>query len=84
MPALKNSPFVLIIRDGWGLNPNPSHDAFNAPLIAHSRGTDVTTTALRELNIEYKAAGKETRKELKLGNLVLCAADLDIDVVSQG
>src|SRR5262249_39702639 len=52
-------------------------------LIAHSRGTDVTTTALRELNIEYKAAGKETRRELKLGNLVLCAADLDLDVVGQ-
>lgn len=52
-------------------------------LIAHSRGTDVTTTALRELNIEYKSAGKDTRSELKLGNLVLCAADLDIDVVGQ-
>lgn len=52
-------------------------------IIAHSRGTDVTTTALRELNIEFKAAGKNTQKELKLGNLVLCAADLDIDVVGQ-
>jgi len=52
-------------------------------IIAHSRGTDVATTALRELNIEYKAAGKNTRSELKLGNLVLCAADLDIDVVGQ-
>jgi esterase/lipase superfamily enzyme len=52
-------------------------------IIAHSRGTDVTTTALRELNIEYKAAGKDTRLGLKIGNLVLCAADLDIDVVGQ-
>jgi esterase/lipase superfamily enzyme len=52
-------------------------------IIAHSRGTDVTTTALRELNIEYKSAGKVTRDELKLGNLVLCAADLDLDVVGQ-
>lgn len=52
-------------------------------LIAHSRGTDVTTTALRELNIEYKSAGKSTRDALKLGNLVLCAADLDLDVVGQ-
>ncbi len=23
-------PALLIIRDGWGLNPNPTHDAFNA------------------------------------------------------
>ncbi len=58
-------------------------DVEKVHLIAHSRGTDVTTTALRELNIEYQSAGKNTRAELKLGNLVLCAADLDIDVVGQ-
>ncbi len=29
-----NTPCVLIIRDGWGRNPNPSHDAFNAIAIA--------------------------------------------------
>jgi 2,3-bisphosphoglycerate-independent phosphoglycerate mutase len=33
-----NRPLVLIIRDGWGLNPNPEHDSFNAPLIASQRG----------------------------------------------
>jgi esterase/lipase superfamily enzyme len=52
-------------------------------LIAHSRGTDVLMTALRELNLEYRAAGKVTRSELKLGNLVLAAADLDFEVTSQ-
>jgi esterase/lipase superfamily enzyme len=52
-------------------------------LIAHSRGTDVLLTALRELNIEYQAAGKQTRSELKLGNVVLAAADLDMEVISQ-
>jgi len=26
----KSSPLVLIVRDGWGRNPNPEHDAFNA------------------------------------------------------
>jgi 2,3-bisphosphoglycerate-independent phosphoglycerate mutase len=29
-PKLAKRPFVLIIRDGWGENPNPEHDAFNA------------------------------------------------------
>ena len=29
-------PLLLIIRDGWGLNPNPSHDAFNAVHLAHT------------------------------------------------
>jgi 2,3-bisphosphoglycerate-independent phosphoglycerate mutase len=29
-----NTPVVVIIRDGWGLNPNPEHDAFNATKLA--------------------------------------------------
>ena len=32
--ALTNSPLVLIIRDGWGENPNSSHDRFNAVKLA--------------------------------------------------
>ena len=28
------TPCVLIIRDGWGENPHPSHDAFNAVKLA--------------------------------------------------
>lgn len=58
-------------------------DVRKVHLIAHSRGTDVLMTALRELNLEYRAAGKQTRSELKLGNLVLAAADLDFEVSSQ-
>ncbi len=27
-------PVVLVIRDGWGRNPNPEHDAFNAIKLA--------------------------------------------------
>jgi esterase/lipase superfamily enzyme len=52
-------------------------------LIAHSRGTDVATTALRELVIEARAAGREARAFAKLSNVVLAAADLDLEVVSQ-
>lgn len=52
-------------------------------LIAHSRGTDVLMTALRELNLEYRAAGMDTRSQLKLGNLVLAAPDLDLEVTGQ-
>ena len=28
--TLKNKPFVLIIRDGWGYNPNRAEDEYNA------------------------------------------------------
>jgi len=52
-------------------------------LIAHSRGTDVTITALRELHIANRARGRVTQRELKLENLVLAAPDLDEDVFLQ-
>ncbi|MCX5634103.1 MAG: 2,3-bisphosphoglycerate-independent phosphoglycerate mutase [Phycisphaerae bacterium] len=32
---LKRRPFVLIIRDGWGYNPNPAQDAYNSIKQAH-------------------------------------------------
>ncbi len=28
--VLKNKPYVLIIRDGWGYNPDPAEDPYNA------------------------------------------------------
>ncbi len=37
---------MLIIRDGWGLNPNSSHAAFDAPLIARQRGLTPIADAL--------------------------------------
>ncbi|MGE3108272.1 MAG: 2,3-bisphosphoglycerate-independent phosphoglycerate mutase [Phycisphaerales bacterium] len=41
-----NSPLVLIIRDGWGLNPNPSHAAFDATRLARDRGLTPTADRL--------------------------------------
>jgi esterase/lipase superfamily enzyme len=52
-------------------------------LISHSRGTDVTATAVRELYIEAKAAGEDPSKTLKIGTLVLAAPDIDTEVFSQ-
>ena len=52
-------------------------------ILAHSRGTDTALTALRELNIEIRASGGDTRMVLKLGCLVLAAADIDAEVSSQ-
>ncbi len=45
--TLRNTPFVLIIRDGWGENPNPAHDAFNAVKIASQRGLTPVADRLR-------------------------------------
>ena len=36
-----NTPFVLIIRDGWGRNPNREHDAFNAVKLAETPTADM-------------------------------------------
>ncbi|MEZ6212482.1 MAG: 2,3-bisphosphoglycerate-independent phosphoglycerate mutase [Phycisphaerales bacterium] len=35
-----STPSVLIIRDGWGHNPHPEHDAFNAVKIARTPVAD--------------------------------------------
>jgi 2,3-bisphosphoglycerate-independent phosphoglycerate mutase len=39
MPA-NPKPVVLIVRDGWGHNPNPEHDAFNAIKLADTPCND--------------------------------------------
>jgi esterase/lipase superfamily enzyme len=52
-------------------------------VISHSRGTDVLVTALRELYIEHSARGPDAVAELKLGNAVFAAADIDMDVATQ-
>lgn len=35
-PDVHSAPLVLIIRDGWGENPHPEHDAFNAVKLANT------------------------------------------------
>lgn len=45
MPSSITGPVVLIIRDGWGANPNPSHDSFNA---VHLAKTPVADRLMRE------------------------------------
>ncbi|MEM6550513.1 MAG: 2,3-bisphosphoglycerate-independent phosphoglycerate mutase [Planctomycetota bacterium] len=35
-----NSPTMVIVRDGWGHNPNPEHDAFNAVKLADTPVAD--------------------------------------------
>jgi esterase/lipase superfamily enzyme len=52
-------------------------------LIAHSRGTDVLTSALRELIIETRAAGQDPRTVFRIRNVVLAAADLDMEIFAQ-
>ena len=38
-------PVVLIVRDGWGENPNPEHDKFNAVKLANTPRTDALMAA---------------------------------------
>jgi len=39
-PALVNTPFVLIVRDGWGYNPYFHHRAYNAIELANTPVSD--------------------------------------------
>lgn len=52
-------------------------------IVAHSRGTDVTTTALREMIIAVRNQGKNPKTVLKIENLIMAAPDLDFSVVRQ-
>ncbi len=55
----------------------------NLHIIAHSRGADVVTTALRELIIEARGGGKSPYQTYKIENLILAAPDLDFGIVRQ-
>jgi esterase/lipase superfamily enzyme len=51
-------------------------------LIAHSRGTDVLTSAIQQLGIEAYASRSSLSQQVKVKNVVLFAPDIDIDVAS--
>lgn len=42
-PTPRNTPFVLIIRDGWGMNPNPEQAPFDAVALAKTPVNDRLT-----------------------------------------
>lgn len=52
-------------------------------ILAHSRGTDITVSALRELIIEAAAAGLDPMRQYRIRNLILAAPDIDMEVMSQ-
>lgn len=52
-------------------------------IITHSRGSDVVTSAMRELVIEARAAGRQPREEFRIDNLIMAAPDLDFGIVEQ-
>ncbi len=55
----------------------------NIHLIAHSRGTDVTVSAFRELVIWARGAGLDPREHFKIKNVIMAAPDLDVQVLNQ-
>ena len=52
-------------------------------IVAHSRGTDVLSAALRELLLVSRAAGNNNLEEYRIENVILAAPDLDLDVALQ-
>jgi 2,3-bisphosphoglycerate-independent phosphoglycerate mutase len=52
-----NTPCVLVIRDGWGRNPHPEHDAFNAVKlaktpVAHRLEREYPTTLIKTCGMD--------------------------------
>lgn len=58
-------------------------DVENIHLIAHSRGTDVALSAVRELVLSARVADDSPKTRFKIANLVLAAPDLDLEVAIQ-
>jgi esterase/lipase superfamily enzyme len=52
-------------------------------IIAHSRGTDVVITGLRELVIDARARGERPQDRYKFRNVVLAAPDINLEVLMQ-
>ncbi|UWQ35458.1 alpha/beta hydrolase (plasmid) [Leisingera sp. M527] len=52
-------------------------------IVAHSRGSDLATTALRELVIRERGRGLRPKLTLKTGTLILAAPDIDVGFVRQ-
>ena len=52
-------------------------------IIAHSRGTDVVLTAIRELTIGARARGESPQELFKLRNIVIAAPDINLEVALQ-
>ena len=52
-------------------------------IVAHSRGTDVVSSALRELVIEHRGRRRNVGNRYKLNQVVVAAPDLDAQVVGQ-
>lgn len=63
------------------LAANP--DVEDIDIVAHSRGSETATSALRELIIEQRGKGQKPKQALKTGTLILAAADLDVGVMRQ-
>jgi len=52
-------------------------------IIAHSRGTDVVLTAIRELTIEWRGRSETALERFKLRNVVIAAPDINLEVSLQ-
>jgi 2,3-bisphosphoglycerate-independent phosphoglycerate mutase len=57
MPKLEKRPLVLIIRDGWGQNPNANHAEVSAIERAHTPNTDRLMRAYP--NVLIKCSGED-------------------------
>jgi len=52
-------------------------------ILAHSLGTDVTLSAIRELFVELPRDGEEFRRIYRISDLILAAPDIDIGIIQQ-
>jgi esterase/lipase superfamily enzyme len=52
-------------------------------ILAHSRGCDVVLSTLNDFRLQYHRDTEAARRTLKLGNVILAAPDIDLEVAQQ-
>jgi esterase/lipase superfamily enzyme len=81
--ARESSEFTVYHLRQFLLAVASCSDVERIHILAHSRGTGVTLSVLRDLRLLYLGEPDDGRASLKLGNVILAAPDIDLQVAQQ-
>jgi esterase/lipase superfamily enzyme len=81
--ARESSEFTVYHLRQFLLTVASCPDVERIHILAHSRGTGVTLSVLRDLRLLYMDNPDLGLEELKLGNIILAAPDIDLQVAQQ-
>jgi esterase/lipase superfamily enzyme len=81
--ARESSEFTVFHLRQFLLAVASCPDVERISIMSHSRGTGVTLSVLRDLRLLYANDAAAARADLKLGNVILAAPDIDLQIAQQ-